>query len=140
MQWSDLDFKLEQQLLLLLRVELTAVYRSRLGLSPPFMHNVPIYKEYTEVLVNVQCFNLTRCPSRLFQQRLHYIFQVSITRGYLEYFLHRIQGISASRVTFVLCSNRYLYKLRDLHLDCENYTEAAYTLLLHTWLLKVRFS
>uniref|UniRef100_A0A663FCF4 Dedicator of cytokinesis 2 n=1 Tax=Aquila chrysaetos chrysaetos TaxID=223781 RepID=A0A663FCF4_AQUCH len=35
---------------------------------------------------------------------------------------------------------RYLYKLRDLHLDCENYTEAAYTLLLHTWLLKVRFS
>uniref|UniRef100_A0A8C3XGM5 Dedicator of cytokinesis 2 n=1 Tax=Cyanoderma ruficeps TaxID=181631 RepID=A0A8C3XGM5_9PASS len=31
---------------------------------------------------------------------------------------------------------RYLYKLRDLHLDCENYTEAAYTLLLHTWLLK----
>ncbi|XP_060052998.1 dedicator of cytokinesis protein 2 [Erinaceus europaeus] len=31
---------------------------------------------------------------------------------------------------------RYLYKLRDLHLDCENFTEAAYTLLLHTWLLK----
>ncbi|XP_068133503.1 dedicator of cytokinesis protein 2 isoform X2 [Hyperolius riggenbachi] len=31
---------------------------------------------------------------------------------------------------------RYLYKLRDLHLDCENYTEAAYTLLLHTSLLK----
>uniref|UniRef100_A0A803TVA9 Dedicator of cytokinesis 2 n=1 Tax=Anolis carolinensis TaxID=28377 RepID=A0A803TVA9_ANOCA len=33
---------------------------------------------------------------------------------------------------------RYLYKLRDLHLDCENYTEAAYTLLLHASLLKVR--
>ncbi|XP_074816781.1 dedicator of cytokinesis protein 2 [Natator depressus] len=31
---------------------------------------------------------------------------------------------------------RYLYKLRDLHLDCENYTEAAYALLLHTSLLK----
>ncbi|XP_048459890.1 dedicator of cytokinesis protein 2-like [Rhincodon typus] len=31
---------------------------------------------------------------------------------------------------------RYLYKLRDLHLDCENYTEAAYTLLLHAKLLK----
>ncbi|KAM4748805.1 dedicator of cytokinesis protein 2 [Rhinophrynus dorsalis] len=31
---------------------------------------------------------------------------------------------------------RYLYKLRDFHLDCENYTEAAYTLLLHTRLLK----
>ncbi|KAK2492425.1 hypothetical protein MC885_002574 [Smutsia gigantea] len=31
---------------------------------------------------------------------------------------------------------RYLYKLRDLHLDCDNHTEAAYTLLLHTWLLK----
>uniref|UniRef100_A0A803TEX3 Dedicator of cytokinesis 2 n=1 Tax=Anolis carolinensis TaxID=28377 RepID=A0A803TEX3_ANOCA len=31
---------------------------------------------------------------------------------------------------------KYLYKLRDLHLDCENYTEAAYTLLLHASLLK----
>jgi len=32
---------------------------------------------------------------------------------------------------------RYLYKLRDLHLACENYTEAAYTLLLHAELLEV---
>lgn len=32
---------------------------------------------------------------------------------------------------------RYLYKLRDLHLDCENYTEASYTLLLHAELLEV---
>uniref|UniRef100_A0A672M2N9 Dedicator of cytokinesis protein 5-like n=1 Tax=Sinocyclocheilus grahami TaxID=75366 RepID=A0A672M2N9_SINGR len=32
---------------------------------------------------------------------------------------------------------RYLYKLRDLHLDCENYTEAAYTLLLHAELARV---
>lgn len=32
---------------------------------------------------------------------------------------------------------RYLYKLRDLHTDCENYTEAAYTLLLHAELLQV---
>ncbi|XP_039625562.1 dedicator of cytokinesis protein 5 isoform X1 [Polypterus senegalus] len=31
---------------------------------------------------------------------------------------------------------RYLYKLRDLHLDCENFTEAAYTLLLHAELLE----
>uniref|UniRef100_A0A8C7XUG5 Dedicator of cytokinesis 2 n=1 Tax=Oryzias sinensis TaxID=183150 RepID=A0A8C7XUG5_9TELE len=31
---------------------------------------------------------------------------------------------------------RYLYKLRDLHLEGENYTEAAYTLLLHSRLLK----
>ncbi|XP_034036941.1 dedicator of cytokinesis protein 2-like isoform X2 [Thalassophryne amazonica] len=31
---------------------------------------------------------------------------------------------------------RYLYKLRDLHLESENYTEAAYTLLLHSRLLK----
>ncbi|ROI64818.1 Dedicator of cytokinesis protein 5 [Anabarilius grahami] len=31
---------------------------------------------------------------------------------------------------------RYLYKLRDLHLACENYTEAAYTLLLHAELLE----
>lgn len=35
------------------------------------------------------------------------------------------------------CVTRYLYKLRDLHLDCENYTEAAYTLLLHAELLEV---
>lgn len=32
---------------------------------------------------------------------------------------------------------RYLYKLRDLHRDCENYTEAACTLLLHAELLQV---
>uniref|UniRef100_A0A672I6K3 Dedicator of cytokinesis 2 n=1 Tax=Salarias fasciatus TaxID=181472 RepID=A0A672I6K3_SALFA len=31
---------------------------------------------------------------------------------------------------------RYLHKLRDLHLEGENYTEAAYTLLLHSRLLK----
>ena len=30
-----------------------------------------------------------------------------------------------------------MYKLRDLHLDSENYTEAAYTLLLHAELLEV---
>lgn len=35
---------------------------------------------------------------------------------------------------------RYLYKLRDLHRDCENYTEAAYTLLLHAELLQVNGS
>uniref|UniRef100_A0A8C1NL32 Dedicator of cytokinesis 5 n=1 Tax=Cyprinus carpio TaxID=7962 RepID=A0A8C1NL32_CYPCA len=35
---------------------------------------------------------------------------------------------------------RYLYKLRDLHLDRENYTEAAYTLLLHAELLEHTFS
>lgn len=33
---------------------------------------------------------------------------------------------------------RYLYKLCDLHKECDNYTEAAYTLLLHAKLLKVR--
>ncbi|KAL4841432.1 hypothetical protein H8958_005778 [Nasalis larvatus] len=31
---------------------------------------------------------------------------------------------------------RYLYKLCDLHTECDNYTEAAYTLLLHAKLLK----
>lgn len=35
---------------------------------------------------------------------------------------------------------RYLYKLRDLHRDSENYTEAAYTLLLHAELLQVSAS
>ena len=32
---------------------------------------------------------------------------------------------------------RYLYKLCDLHLACDNYTEAANTLLLHVKLLQV---
>ncbi|MEE6523828.1 hypothetical protein FKM82_022899 [Ascaphus truei] len=31
---------------------------------------------------------------------------------------------------------QYLYKLCDLHKECDNYTEAAYTLLLHAKLLK----
>ncbi|XP_028816915.1 dedicator of cytokinesis protein 1 isoform X3 [Denticeps clupeoides] len=31
---------------------------------------------------------------------------------------------------------RYLYKLCELHKECDNYTEAAYTLLLHAKLLK----
>ncbi|MBN3290076.1 DOCK1 protein, partial [Polypterus senegalus] len=31
---------------------------------------------------------------------------------------------------------RYLYKLCDLHKECDNFTEAAYTLLLHAKLLK----
>ncbi|KAI5175063.1 Dedicator Of Cytokinesis Protein 1 [Manis pentadactyla] len=31
---------------------------------------------------------------------------------------------------------RYLYKLCDLHKECDNYTEATYTLLLHAKLLK----
>lgn len=30
---------------------------------------------------------------------------------------------------------RYVNKLCDLHLDCDNYTEAAYTLKLHSNLL-----
>ncbi len=30
---------------------------------------------------------------------------------------------------------RYIYKLRDLHLACENLTEAGFTLLLHAELL-----
>ena len=32
---------------------------------------------------------------------------------------------------------RYLYKLCDLHLQCDNYTEAAFTLLQHARLLSV---
>uniref|UniRef100_A0A8C0R446 Dedicator of cytokinesis 1 n=1 Tax=Canis lupus dingo TaxID=286419 RepID=A0A8C0R446_CANLU len=36
----------------------------------------------------------------------------------------------------VFCHLRYLYKLCDLHRECDNYTEAAYTLLLHAKLLK----
>uniref|UniRef100_A0A8C9BNT0 Dedicator of cytokinesis 1 n=1 Tax=Phocoena sinus TaxID=42100 RepID=A0A8C9BNT0_PHOSS len=36
----------------------------------------------------------------------------------------------------VKLNTRYLYKLCDLHKECDNYTEAAYTLLLHAKLLK----
>uniref|UniRef100_A0A8C8S564 Dedicator of cytokinesis 2 n=1 Tax=Pelusios castaneus TaxID=367368 RepID=A0A8C8S564_9SAUR len=39
-------------------------------------------------------------------------------------------------VNLLVWASLYLYKLRDLHLDCENYTEAAYALLLHTSLLQ----
>ncbi len=35
-----------------------------------------------------------------------------------------------------VCVCRYLYKLCDLHKECDNYTEAGYTLLLHAKLLK----
>lgn len=58
---------------------------------------------------------------------------------YLEHFDTQHSSHVISSLILALSSIRYLYKLRDLHLDCENYTEAAYTLLLHTWLLKVRF-
>jgi dedicator of cytokinesis protein 1 len=34
---------------------------------------------------------------------------------------------------------RYLYKLCDLHISCDNYTEAANTLKLHVDLLRVSF-
>ena len=34
--------------------------------------------------------------------------------------------------------HRYLYKLYELHVSVENYTEAAFTLLLHADILKVR--
>ena len=33
---------------------------------------------------------------------------------------------------------RYLNILCDLHLECDNFTEAAYTLMLYTKLLRVR--
>ncbi len=33
---------------------------------------------------------------------------------------------------------RYLHKLKDLHLECDNYTEAAYTVMLYAKLLRVR--
>lgn len=41
------------------------------------------------------------------------------------------------RFNLFLLLDRYLYKLRDLHLDSENYTEASFTLLLHAELLEV---
>lgn len=47
------------------------------------------------------------------------------------------QTVCLCDVSDLLFSARYLYKLCDLHKECDNYTEAAYTLLLHARLLKV---
>lgn len=33
---------------------------------------------------------------------------------------------------------RYVHKLCDLHLNCDNFTEAAYTMMLYAQLLKVK--
>ena len=41
-------------------------------------------------------------------------------------------------VLFLLLFFRYVYKLCDLHLSVENYTEAAFTLLRRADDLKVR--
>ncbi|XP_078509500.1 dedicator of cytokinesis protein 2 isoform X2 [Lissotriton helveticus] len=49
---------------------------------------------------------------------------------------HEVEGGRGDEQYMQLFESIYLYKLRDLHLDCENFTEAAYTLLLHTKLLK----
>lgn len=51
--------------------------------------------------------------------------------------LNRVNGLQPLYHCF---PDRYLYKLCDLHKECDNYTEAAYTLLLHAKLLKVNKS
>lgn len=122
-------------------MELTAIHRRRLALSPPFVHSVSPYKEstgkpdqmhraLTPVRVSLKALRSDCMTSMKFPLQ-------SLSGSFLTL---SIPVVSTSGLILVLSSNRYLYKLRDLHLDCENYTEAAYTLLLHTWLLKVRFS
>lgn len=78
-----------------------------------------------------------QCPWRVPGESQRDIHGVSVIWNILTL---SIPLMPVSSLILALSSIRYLYKLRDLHLDCENYTEAAYTLLLHTWLLKVRFS
>ncbi|XP_060771126.1 dedicator of cytokinesis protein 2 [Neoarius graeffei] len=91
------------------------------------------------------------------QERLHLLSEVrnfvSLVSGLLERLLdYRTVMSDDSRNNRMSCTVnllnfykdinreemyiRYLYKLRDLHLEGENYTEAAYTLLLHSKLLK----
>uniref|UniRef100_A0A8C5FUQ4 Dedicator of cytokinesis 2 n=1 Tax=Gadus morhua TaxID=8049 RepID=A0A8C5FUQ4_GADMO len=63
---------------------------------------------------------------------------VALVKGLLLRLLdYRTVRSDDSRNNRMSCTvNLYLYKLRDLHLDCDHYTEAAYTLLLHSRLLK----
>ncbi|MGH0144510.1 UNVERIFIED_CONTAM: hypothetical protein FKN15_046651 [Acipenser sinensis] len=49
---------------------------------------------------------------------------------------HEVEGGRGDEQYKVLFDKMYLYKLCDLHKECDNYTEAAYTLLLHAKLLK----
>uniref|UniRef100_A0A8C5AEI3 Dedicator of cytokinesis 2 n=1 Tax=Gadus morhua TaxID=8049 RepID=A0A8C5AEI3_GADMO len=64
---------------------------------------------------------------------------VALVKGLLLRLLdYRTVRSDDSRNNRMSCTvNLYLYKLRDLHLDCDHYTEAAYTLLLHSRLLKM---
>ena len=52
---------------------------------------------------------------------------------------HGEQGQTLSCAGCGVLAPRYLYKLKDLHVSYENYTEGAYTLLLHARLLKVGY-
>lgn len=49
----------------------------------------------------------------------------------------RAPDVGLSLLTHGSVTARYLYKLKDLHISYENYTEGAYTLLLHARLLTV---
>uniref|UniRef100_A0A4W3K9F1 Dedicator of cytokinesis 2 n=1 Tax=Callorhinchus milii TaxID=7868 RepID=A0A4W3K9F1_CALMI len=96
---------------------------------------------------------LLECSSKHHHIAKEVKFFVSLIRGLLEKLLdYRAVMSEESRGNRMSCTVnllnfykdinreemyiRYLYKLRDLHLDCDNYTEAAYTLLLHAKLLK----
>lgn len=119
--------------------ELPAAHRRRrTALSPLFVHKVSAHKRNT-----AKCEQMPRASTPLsvledsLGSRSVTFTEFPVIWNVLTL---SIPVMSVSSLILALSSIRYLYKLRDLHLDCENYTEAAYTLLLHTWLLKVRFS
>ncbi|KAJ8246906.1 hypothetical protein GJAV_G00256660 [Gymnothorax javanicus] len=106
-------------------------------------------ERYMELLQTILLECAAQCPL-LVPQVQHF---VTLVRGLLERLLdYRAVMSDESRNNRMSCTVnllnfykdinregmyiRYLYKLRDLHLDTENFTEAAYTLLLHSRLLK----
>uniref|UniRef100_A0A8C9SSM2 Dedicator of cytokinesis 2 n=1 Tax=Scleropages formosus TaxID=113540 RepID=A0A8C9SSM2_SCLFO len=106
-------------------------------------------EQYMDLLQGI----LLECASQHAQLVLQVQHFVTLVKGLLERLLdYRAVMSDESRNNRMSCTVnllnfykdinregmyiRYLYKLRDLHLDTENYTEAAYTLLLHSRLLK----
>lgn len=68
-----------------------------------------------------------------FKKNILILFHISVFR--IHGLLNHNYSVILLKIIFYYF--RYLYKLCDLHKECDNYTEAAYTLLLHAKLLKV---
>jgi len=51
-------------------------------------------------------------------------------------FVELSQNFYKSNTSYIDIYVRYVYKLYDLHIACDNHTEAGFTLLLHAQLLQ----